>query len=301
MKIRVGTRGSALALRQTEEVLRALKSLWPFLEFEVMVIKTTGDKVIDSPLFKIGSKGLFVKEIEEALLEGRIDIAVHSLKDLPTKLPSGLTIGAIPKRLDPRDVLILPKGEGRRIGTSSLRRMVQLKRLFPHFEVLPIRGNLDTRLRKLKRGEVDGLVVALAGLLRLNLEVEGVKVLDELIPAPGQGALAVECREDSPFMDLLREVNDPSSERAVFCERAFLMEMGGGCQVPLGALAEGEGREVKLKAFISSLDGERYFYGEYKGEDPVEVGRSLAKLLKGQGAEEVLRELYEGSGLSSSL
>ncbi len=300
MKIRVGTRGSVLALRQTEEVMRALKAVWPFMEFELMVIKTTGDKVMDTPLFKIGSKGLFVKEIEEALLEGRIDLAVHSLKDLPTKLPPGLTIGAIPKRLDPRDVLILPEGEGRRIGTSSLRRMVQLRRLFPHFEVISIRGNLDTRLRKLKRGEVDGLVVALAGLLRLNLEVEGIKVLDELIPAPGQGALAVECREDSPFMDLLKEVSDPSSEKAVFCERAFLMEMGGGCQVPLGAFAECEGKEVKIKAFVSSFDGKRYFYGEHKGEDPVEVGRFLAKLLKGQGAEEVLRELYEGSGLSSS-
>jgi len=300
MKIRVGTRGSVLALRQTEEVMRALKAVWPFMEFELMVIKTTGDKVMDTPLFKIGSKGLFVKEIEEALLEGRIDLAVHSLKDLPTKLPPGLTIGAIPKRLDPRDVLILPEGEGRRIGTSSLRRMVQLRRLFPHFEVISIRGNLDTRLRKLKRGEVDGLVVALAGLLRLNLEVEGIKVLDELIPAPGQGALAVECREDSPFMDLLKEVSDPSSEKAVFCERAFLMEMGGGCQVPLGAFAECEGKEVKIKAFVSSFDGKRYFYGEHKGEDPMEVGRFLAKLLKGQGAEEVLRELYEGSGLSSS-
>jgi len=301
MKIRVGTRGSVLALRQTEEVIRALKSVWPSLEFELVVIKTTGDKVIDTPLFKIGSKGLFVKEIEEALLEGRIDIAVHSLKDLPTKLPSGLTIGSIPKRLDPRDVLILSKGEGRRIGTSSLRRMVQLKRLFPEFEVIPIRGNLDTRLRKLERGEVDGLVVALAGLLRLNFEVKEMRFLDQLIPAPGQGALAVECREDFKLRDLLREINDPLSERAVFCERAFLMEMGGGCQVPLGALAECEGKEVKLKAFVSSLDGERYFYGEYKGEDPIEVGRSLAERLRKQGAEGVLRGLYEGASFLSSL
>jgi len=301
MKIRVGTRGSVLALRQTEEVIRALKSVWPSLEFELVVIKTTGDKVVDTPLFKIGSKGLFVKEIEEALLEGRIDIAVHSLKDLPTKLPSGLTIGAVTKRLDPRDVLILPKGEGKRIGTSSLRRMVQLKRLFPEFEVIPIRGNLDTRLRKLERGEVDGLVVALAGLLRLNFEVKEMRFLDQLIPAPGQGALAVECREDFKLRDLLREINDPLSERAVFCERAFLMEMGGGCQVPLGAFAECGEKEVKLKAFVSSLDGERYFYGEYKGEDPIEVGSSLAKLLKQQGAEEVLKGLYEGTGFLSSL
>lgn len=301
MKIRVGTRGSVLALRQTEEVIRALKSVWTSLEFELVVIKTTGDKVIDTPLFKIGSKGLFVKEIEEALLEGRIDIAVHSLKDLPTKLPSGLTIGAVTKRLDPRDVLILPKGEGKRIGTSSLRRMVQLKRLFPEFEVIPIRGNLDTRLRKLERGEVDGLVVALAGLLRLNFEVKGMRLLDQLIPAPGQGALVVECREDFKLRDLLREINDPLSERAVFCERAFLMEMGGGCQVPLGAFAECGEKEVKLKAFVSSLDGERYFYGEYKGEDPIEVGSSLAKLLKQQGAEEVLKGLYEGTGFLSSL
>ncbi len=301
MKIRVGTRGSVLALRQTEEVIRALKSVWPSLEFELVVIKTTGDKVIETPLFKMGSKGLFVKEIEEALLEGRIDIAVHSLKDLPTKLPSGLTIGAVTKRLDPRDVLILPKGEGKRIGTSSLRRMVQLKRLFPEFEVIPIRGNLDTRLRKLERGEVDGLVVALAGLLRLNFEVKEMRFLDQLIPAPGQGALAVECREDFKLRDLLREINDPLSERAVFCERAFLMEMGGGCQVPLGAFAECGEKEVKLKAFVSSLDGERYFYGEYKGEDPIEVGSSLAKLLKQQGAEEVLKGLYEGTGFLSSL
>lgn len=301
MKIRVGTRGSKLALKQTGEVLRMLRDLDPGLTFELVVIRTTGDKILDSPLSRIGSKGLFVKEIEEALLRGEIDMAVHSMKDLPTTLPQGLTIGAIPKRLDPRDVLISRDGrtledlpEGCLIGTSSLRRRVQLKGILPGCEVVPLRGNLDTRIRKLKEGQCDAIVVALSGLLRLGIGDVRFQVLPEdlVIPAPGQGALAVECRSDWPLRDVLCGLHDPKSSREVLCERAFLEEMGGGCQVPLGALAREEGGIIVLKAMVAGVEGGRIIKGEDKGTDPVALGRALARRLKDEGAGEILKEVY---------
>ncbi len=301
MRIKVGTRGSKLALRQTEEVLKMMGDLDPGLTFEVVVIRTTGDRVQDSPLSKIGSKGLFVKEIEEALLRGEIDMAVHSMKDLPTTLPPGLTIGAIPKRLDPRDVLISRDGspledlpEGCLIGTSSLRRRVQIKGILPGCEVIPLRGNLDTRIRKLKEGRCDAIVVALSGLLRLEIKDVKFQVLPEdlMIPAPGQGALAVECRSDWPLRDVLCGLNDPKSSREVLCERAFLEEMGGGCQVPLGALAREEGGQIVLRAMVAEVEGGRILRGEERGTDPVVLGRALARRLKEEGAEEILKEVY---------
>lgn len=306
MKLRVGTRASKLALLQTEEVIKALKSIDPCLQAEVVRITTTGDRLLDAPLARIGQKGVFVKEIEEALLQGRIDIAVHSMKDLPTKLPEGLMVAAVPKRLDPRDVLLLkeelswpPSDDERlRVGTSSLRRKAQLQALWPSLEVVPLRGNLDTRLRKLREAGYDLIVVALSGLIRLFGGVPaGVRaVFDErILPAPGQGALAVECREGSPFVELLSAIEDPKSAKEVLAERNFLEEMGGGCQVPLGALARCEGEKVVLRAAVFSPKGDRSFLGEMEGFDPVEVGRGLARSLKAQGAEEVLKEVYHGS------
>lgn len=302
MKVRVGTRASRLALLQAEEVIRALKSVEPRLEAEVVKIRTTGDKLLDAPLSRIGQKGVFVKEIEEALLQGAIDIAVHSMKDLPTKLPQGLVVGAVPRRLDPRDVLLLkeglfwPPGDGKglRVGTSSLRRKVQLQAFWPSLEVLPLRGNLDTRLKKLHKGDYDLIVVAMAGLIRLLGGIPpGFKAVfeDRMLPAPGQGALAVECLEGSPLLELLSAIEDPQSAREVLAERSFLEEMGGGCQVPLGVLARCEGEKVVLRAVVFSLEGKRAFEGVKEGVDPVEVGRGLAKALKAQGAEGVLEEI----------
>lgn len=302
MKLRVGTRASKLALIQAEEVIEALKSVEPRLRAEVVKIKTTGDKLLDAPLSRIGQKGVFVKEIEEALLEGRIDLAVHSMKDLPTKLPDGLVVGAVPKRLDPRDVLLLKEGlpwppgdgVGLKVGTSSLRRQAQLKALWPSLEVLPLRGNLDTRLKKLKEGGYDLIVVAMAGLMRLLGGIpHGVRAVfeDRMLPAPGQGALAVECVEGSPYMELLSAIEDPKSAKEVLAERSFLEEMGGGCQVPLGVLARCEGEKVVLRAAVFSLGGKGSFEGAEEGVDPVEVGRKLARTLKAKGAIQLLEEV----------
>lgn len=301
MKVRVGTRGSKLALRQTEGVLRLLRDLEPSLHFEIRVFKTTGDKVQDWPLSQLGGKGFFVREIEEALLEGEIDLAVHSLKDLPTSLPKGLVIGAIPPRADPRDAIItrgdmpwkeLPRGAV--VGTSSLRRQVQLKALLPEVEIKPLRGNLDTRLRKLKEGSYDAIVVALSGLERLGIEGVRAQVFEEgeMLPAPGQGALAVECREDWPLRQILSFIHHEQSAKEVLGERAFLEAMGGGCQVPLGALGRWRDGVLELKAMVSSLDGKRLLKGEAKGGDPLQVGQRLAHRLKGQGAWEILQEVY---------
>ncbi len=294
-----------MALRQAEEVSERLRHIHCGLETELVVIKTTGDKVLDAPLAKIGSKGVFVKEIEEALLEGRIDLAVHSMKDLPSKLPEGLIVGAVPEREDPRDVLISRDGlpfealpEEGRVGTSSLRRRVQLRRILPRWEVLPLRGNLDTRLRRLQEGRFDAIVVAAAGLKRLGL-VEFLKhplPPEVMLPAAGQGALAVECREGDPLTDLLQGIHHPQTALEVAAERAFLQRMGGGCQVPMGALARFDEGEVCLKAMVSSLEGDRLFAGEEKGRDPERVGTLLADRLLEKGAREVLEEVYSRDG-----
>ena len=235
-----------MALRQAEEVKDLLLQLHPGLEVELVKIRTTGDKITEAPLARIGSKGIFVKEIEEALLRGEIDLAVHSMKDLPTRLPPGLTIGAVPPREDPRDALVSRDGRhlhelppGVKIGTSSLRRRVQLLRIKASWQIVPLRGNLDTRLRKLREGEVEAIVVASAGLRRLGLQHQARQLLppELLLPAAGQGALAVECREGDGVMELLGPLNHPQTALEVRAERAFLERMGGGCQVPMGALA----------------------------------------------------------------
>jgi len=306
MKLRIGTRGSPLALRQAEEVKDLLLQLHPGLEVKLVKIRTTGDKITEAPLATIGSKGIFVKEIEEALLRGEIDLAVHSMKDLPTRLPPGLTIGAVPPREDPRDALVSRDGRylhelspGVKIGTSSLRRRVQLLRIKASWQIVPLRGNLDTRLRKLREGEVEAIVVASAGLRRLGLQHQARQLLppELLLPAAGQGALAVECREGDGVMELLGPLNHPQTALEVRAERAFLERMGGGCQVPMGALARSVQGQVRLRGMVSSLDGRRFFVGEEEGLGAEEVGRRLAERLLREGAEKVLEEIYaEGEG-----
>ncbi|MCX5795556.1 MAG: hydroxymethylbilane synthase [Elusimicrobia bacterium] len=272
MRLRMGTRGSALALAQSGQTAAALMKLHPGLEVETVRIQTSGDRFsIQSPAevsaMASGTKGLFVKEIEEALAEGRVDFAIHSAKDLPAELMAGLAIAAYPEREDPRDVFIgqgglswKDAGAGTRIGTSSLRRQIQLLAAKPGLKMLPMRGNVDTRLRKMNKGDCDALVLAGAGLRRLGLGAVPHEELAEelLLPAPGQGALAVEARQDRrDVVELLAKLDDRHTRVEVELERAFLKVMGGGCSVPLAARAKLRGAEADFSVFYSEMDGSR--------------------------------------------
>lgn len=299
--IRVGTRGSKLALAQTDWVIFKLSSFFPKIKFEKVIIKTTGDKILDSSLSKIGGKGLFVKEIEEALLKGEIDLAVHSMKDVPSVIPEGLEIACIPKRGSPFDVWIseldfeaLPHTA--KIGTSSLRRSSQIKRLKKHVEILPLRGNVDTRLRKLREGQYDGIILAEAGLKRLGIKISYKRFnLEEMVPAVGQGALAVEIRaEDKDLREMLLNIHDRETEICIRAERAFLRTLEGGCQVPLGSHAYLENGDLFMVGFISDLEGERFYKITKKGsvDQPEKLGEELGKTLLKVGGEEILKEIY---------
>lgn len=300
----MGTRGSLLARRQTSWVVERIRALFPELVIEELVITTRGDARTDVPLPKIGDKGAFTRELEAALLSGEIDFAVHSLKDLPTEIPEGLTLGAVPERANPLDALLARDGrisfaelaEGSVVGTSSLRRAAQLRRARPDLQISDVRGNLDTRIRKLRQGQMDALVLAAAGLDRMGWEQGNYTLLppDVCLPAPGQGALAVEIREgDQEMREIcLRTLEDPATRRAVTAERAFLEGLGGGCQVPVGAYAVIEGGCLCLQGAVISSDGSRCVRGEVK-EEPEraeEAGRSLAALLMEQGAKEILAD-----------
>ncbi|MCL4514065.1 MAG: hydroxymethylbilane synthase [Firmicutes bacterium] len=301
----VGTRDSQLALWQTKWVIGVLKAAHPDLEVEIRQIKTKGDKILDTPLPAIGDKGLFVKEIEHALAAGEIDLAVHSMKDVPTEIPPGLAIAGMSRRADPRDVLIsrsvksvveLPKGA--LIGTSSLRRIAQLKYLRPDLAFEPIRGNLDTRLRKLDGLKLSAIVLAAAGLDRLEWEAPVVERISPEIclPAVGQGALGVEIRADDAWAgSLVESLRDLETETAVRAERAFLGELEGGCHVPIGALGEVSGARLRISGVVASLDGERLVRGEVAGpaRDSEELGFRLAQQLRRQGAREILEELKQ--------
>jgi len=302
LHLRVGTRGSNLALAQTDWVIFKLKSFYPNLEVEKVVIKTTGDKILDSPLSKIGGKGLFVKEIEEALLQGKIDFAVHSMKDVPSQIPNGLEVSIIPERESPFDVLvskfdgIMSLPSSAKIGTSSLRRSVQIKRLRKDLEVLILRGNVDTRLRKLNEGLYDGIILAEAGLKRLGIKLEYKRFsLEEMIPAVGQGALGIEIRsEDKELKELLfKALHSPETALCVTAERSFLRIMEGGCQVPLGAYAYLKDGELFIIGFISDLQGERFYREAMKGpaREANKLGEALAKRLLDLGGREILKEL----------
>jgi hydroxymethylbilane synthase len=275
----IGSRGSQLALWQARHVAANLQC-----ETRIEIIRTTGDKIQDVPLSQVGGKGLFTKEIEEALLDHRIDLAVHSLKDMPSDLPEGLTLAAIPEREDPRDALIgAPLKEGARVGTSSLRRSVQLMTMQRGMSIETLRGNIDTRLRKLDEGQYDTIILASAGLRRLGWadRISELIPVDVMVPAVGQGALAIETRDDgSEAFRIAGTLNHEASRIAITAERAFLAVFGGGCQVPIGAHATVNGSEIHLRAFVSEPDGSNAKRRELTGEDAVAVGQQLAQQLR---------------------
>lgn len=303
--LRIGTRGSALALWQAEWVKARLEHEWPDLQVELVPIKTSGDRIQDVSLATIGGKGLFVKEIEDALLSRTVDIAVHSIKDLPGELPSGLTLSAIPEREDPRDVLISRNGErltqlalGTRVGTSSLRRQALLLHMRPDLRIELLRGNVDTRLRKQREGIVDATILAAAGLKRLGLMPPNSQILDEqeFLPAIGQGALGIETRaDDGDVITRVRPLHHAATAVAVTAERAFLRRMGGSCRTPLAAKGYTANDDVHLTALIASPDGRQVIRGEQSGSssEAENIGSVLAECLLAQGGEEILRELQK--------
>ena len=292
----IGSRGSKLALWQAEHIAAALKTLGT--ETRIEVIKTSGDKIQDVPLAQVGGKGLFTKEIDEALLGGAIDLAVHSMKDVPTELPAGLTIAAIPEREEPRDALIgctlEELKDGTRIGTSSLRRSSQLLAFNPRLSVEMLRGNVDTRLRKLDEGQFDAIVLAAAGLRRLGWQdrIRELIPVEIMCPSVGQGALAIETRNDGGAAhDLVRKLDHADTRIAVTAERAMLQKLGGGCQVPIGGYAFFKNGIVQMRAIVASPDGTRVVRAELTGVDPVRTGTTLGRNLLEQGAEDILKTL----------
>jgi hydroxymethylbilane synthase len=300
-RVRIGTRGSRLARAQAEWVRARLAELHPGADPELVIIRTSGDRFLDVPLSTVGGKGLFVKEIEEALVRGDVDLAVHSLKDLPLALADGLVIGAVPKREDPRDVVITRAAgglaslaAGARVGTSSLRRTALVRARRPDLDVVALRGNVDTRLEKLARGEIDAIVLAAAGLARLELAPDHVEPCDPewFVPAIGQGALAIECRDDE-VRSLVAELDDPTSRDAVAAERGFLAAVSGSCVTPLGAWATIAGGALHLRGLIADPDGTRIVRGAADGarHDAERIGSDLGRQLLGEGGAEILAEL----------
>lgn len=300
--IKIGTRGSKLALWQANWVRSAIEQ-GRQRDAELVIIRTKGDKIQDVPLAKVGGKGLFVKEIEEALLDGRIDLAVHSMKDMPAEIPDGLCIGAIPERENPRDVLITETGQrfedlpqGACIGTSSLRRSAQLLCKRPDLRIVSLRGNLDTRLRKLETEDLDAIVLAAAGVIRLGLEDRITQYLDAdiMLPAVGQGALCIETRENDPDIGpVARELDHPETRCVVLGERAFLNRLEGGCQVPIAAHGHIENNRFTLNGLVAELDGRTMIRETLSGsqENSEAIGVELAEKLLSKGAKEILENL----------
>jgi hydroxymethylbilane synthase len=300
----LGTRGSKLAVQQSEWVQGQLQALAPHVTVTLRKIQTSGDKILDVPLAQIGGKGLFVKEIEEALLSGEIDLAVHSMKDVPTELPEGLAILCVPPREDPRDALISRDGESfkdlphaARIGTSSRRRQAPLLHARTDFTIAMLRGNLDTRLKKLRAGQFDAIVLAAAGLRRLAWAHEITEYLapEISLPAIGQGALGIEGRRDDLFIhSLLSGLDHAPSKTAVLAERALLHRLEGGCQVPIAAHATVVGIGVTLEGLVASVDGKELIRDTAKGtiEDPESIGIQLAERLLARGGDRILQAIY---------
>lgn len=308
-QVRIASRGSELALWQSRTVRDRLVEAHPELDPEIIVIRTTGDRILDVPLARIGDRGLFTKEIDEALLDGRADLAVHSLKDVPTRLPDGLTIAAVTERADPRDVLVGPAGQrptladlpaGARIGTSSLRRRAQLKHRRPDLEIVDLRGNLNTRFARLDEGAYDAILLAAAGVDRLGWSDRISERLDppEWLPAVGQGALAIVARHDDiRIARLLEPLHHGPTAICISAERTFLRALEGGCQVPIGALAEISAEQVVLHGLIADLEGEQVLRDRIEGSalDSARLGDALAERLLGRGGGEILRSIRDAT------
>lgn len=304
MIFKIGTRGSKLALAQSQWVKKRIETKYPHIHVELVKIKTTGDKILNSPLSKIGGKGLFVKEIEEALIREEIDVAVHSMKDVPARLPVALTLSTFPEREDPRDALIsigdrtleeLPQGSG--VGTCSLRRAAQLLHLRPDLNMVPLRGNIETRLRKLRSGDLQAIILATAGIKRLGLTTNITQVIspEQILPAIGQGALGLEVRrDDEATINLLDFLNHKKTEVTIRAERAFLNELEGGCQVPIAAFARLNGKNLRLEGMVAELDGSKIIRDELSGEKDraEEIGIELARRLLNSGADKILKRIY---------
>jgi len=303
-QIKIGTRGSLLATTQSTWVRKQIEAEHPGITVELVKIVTKGDKILDVPLAKVGGKGLFVKEIEEALLRKDVDLAVHSMKDVPSELPDELHLGIIPPRENPHDAFIstrfakladLPKGAT--VGTSSLRRRAQLTALRPDLKIVDLRGNLDTRLRKLDEGKFQAIILAAAGLNRLGMSsrATGYFTAKEMLPAVGQGALGIELRkDDDELLAGLSFLNDANTTIAVAAERAFLYRLEGGCQVPIGAFAEVDGGQVELTGLVASVDGKEVLKDSISGPnaEAQQIGAQLANKLLDMGGREILAEVY---------
>lgn len=297
-KIRIGTRASRLALWQAEFVAAELKKFFPVLEVELVKVSTTGDKILDAPLAKIGGKGLFTKELESQLASGAIDLAVHSLKDVPTELPQNFQIAAITKRAQPFDAFVsnnfstfesLP--ENSVVGTSSLRRAAQILSLRPDLQIKNLRGNVETRLKKLDAGDFDAIILAAAGLERLGHSSRIAELLTEIIPAAGQGALAIETRaDDEKILPYVRKLNDIETCVAIEVEREFLTEVGGSCQIPVGVFATLDDKQIKVRSIISSVDGKKFVREVEVAplENIYGLGKKLAARLLNNGGREIL-------------
>ncbi len=305
-QIKIGTRASLLAVTQSTWVKQQIEAQHPGTTVELVKIVTKGDKILDVPLAKVGGKGLFVKEIEDALLDGQVDLAVHSMKDVPAELPQGLHVAIVPKREVPFDAFIsvqhqildeLPQGAT--VGTSSLRRKAQLAIMRPDLQINDLRGNLDTRLRKLDEGLYDAIILAGAGLNRLGMQkrITAFFPPEQMLPAIGQGALGIELREaDEELLAGLQFLHHPDTAAAVAAERAFLLRLEGGCQVPIGGFATVEGDTVTLTGLIAALDGQTVFKEQLAGsrESAAEIGKTLAETLLDAGGKAVLDEVYAG-------
>jgi len=299
-RLRIGSRGSQLALWQANHIASLLRQRAH--EVEIEIIKATGDKITDVALAKVGTKGMFTKEIEEALAAGRVDLAVHSLKDLPTEVPAGFQIAAITTRENPRDVLVSKKyhrvddlPQGARVGTSSLRRQAQLKALRRDLDIHPLRGNVDTRMRKLEAGDYDAIILAAAGVNRLGLTalVKQVIPAEIMCPAAGQGALGIEIRaRDSATGQQLAFLDDQAARASTTCERALLNKLGGGCQVPIGAFAELRNGRIHLEGVVAHPDGSPLLRESGDGDDPVALGDAVGETLLRRGGDAILQEVY---------
>ena len=301
----IGTRGSKLALWQAEHIAGRIRARYPEIEVTLKKIVTTGDKILDVPLAKIGGKGLFTKELENAMLSGEIDLAVHSLKDMPTELPEGLMLAAITTRADASDAFVslryksldaLPQGA--KVGTSSLRRRAQILKYRPDLQTIDLRGNLDTRIKKLENQEMDAIILATAGLKRLGLEqyITQILPIEICLPAVGQGALAIETRQaDAEVLSVLEFLNDSETIAVVTAERAYLREVQGGCQVPVGVHGEVNGDQLLLEATILKIDGTREVRERICGccSEAEELGIKLAQKMLAAGGKEILDELIE--------